>query len=88
MYPTEILKHAFFKDYDYESIKYKKIDSPFKKLIEENYDEMKKCMENKKEIIDLSKSKSKKKKESNTEKIDQGNNFNFIVFIIRLILKV
>jgi len=76
MYSTEILKHSFFKDYDFEAVKHKKLESPLKLLIEENKESFGLFVENnnsKKDSIDY---KNKKKKKNSITIFDNGI-FNF-----------
>lgn len=85
MYPSEILKHAFFKDYDYEFVKNKKLESPLKKLIEENAEAVESYLDKKKSENNLVKIKNNKRRKSTIDLFDKGKNnfllsFHFLIF--------
>ena len=73
IYPSEILKHAFFKDYDYDLIKNKKLQSPLKRLIEENKEDLEAFMDKINSKNNLIKITNKKKRKSTIDLIDNGN---------------
>ncbi len=77
MYPSEILKHSFFKDYDYASVFNKKLESPLKKLIEESKDALGAFLDKKKSCDNRLVSVKSKKRRKRTFGLFDNNGIYF-----------